>query len=51
MVFAPEWRCFCAGAARSVRMRRMPPAAYFFLACQKKVCKKETLENETALRA
>ena len=21
----------------------MPPAAYFFLACQKKVCKKETL--------
>ena len=27
----------------------MPPAAYFFLACQKKVCKKETLENEIAL--
>ena len=27
----------------------MPPAAYFFLACQKKVCKKETLEYEIAL--
>ena len=27
----------------------MPPAAYFFLAFQKKVCKKETLENEIAL--
>ena len=27
----------------------MPPAAYFFLACQKKVCKKETPENEIAL--
>ena len=24
---------------------------YFFLACQKKVCKKEALENEMALRA
>ena len=50
--FAPEWHCFFAGAARSVCMRRrrgMPPAAYFFLACQKKVCKKETPENEIAL--
>ncbi len=28
---------------------KRPPAAYFFLACQKKVCKKETLENEIAL--
>ena len=27
----------------------MPPAAYFFLARQKKVCKKETPENEIAL--
>ena len=27
----------------------MPPAAYFFLACQKKVCKKETLGYEIAL--
>ena len=26
----------------------MPPAAYFFLDCQKKVCKKETPENEIA---
>jgi hypothetical protein len=36
---------FCAGG------RRMPPAAYFFLACQKKVCKKETLGTRIALRA
>ena len=42
-MYAPEAQCV------SVRIRRMPPAAYFFLACQKKVCKKETLENEIAL--
>ena len=33
----------------SFSYEKRPPAAYFFLACQKKVCKKETLENEIAL--
>ena len=27
----------------------MPPAAYFFLSCQKKVCKKEAQDAEIAL--
>ena len=27
----------------------VPPAAYFFLSCQKKVCKKEALDAEIAL--
>ena len=35
--FAPEWHCFFACAARSACMRRMPPAAYFFLSWQKSV--------------
>ena len=33
----------------SFSYEKRPPAAYFFLACQKKVCKKETPENEIAL--
>ena len=39
------------GHISSHRWCRMPPAAYFFLACQKKVCKKETPGTRIALRA
>ena len=53
---APEGREFChpGGVIPHVRIHRkcrfysdavtVPPAAYFFLSCQKKVCKKEALD-------
>ena len=40
--YAPMCHCHCATAT-------VAPRAYFFLSCQKKVCKKEALDAEIAL--